>query len=47
MAARQAVLQARCSKAEKAALRDTSVLFRKTDVGVGAGLRRPSALDHL
>jgi hypothetical protein len=33
--------------AEKAALRDTSVLFRKTDVGVGAGLRQPSALDHL
>jgi hypothetical protein len=32
---------------EKAALRDTNTLFRRTDTGVGTGLRRPSSLDLL
>jgi hypothetical protein len=33
--------------AEKDALRNTSVLFQKTDVTVGAQVRRPSGLDLL
>ncbi|MGW7266950.1 hypothetical protein [Streptomyces sp. NPDC054842] len=33
--------------AEKDALRSTSALFQKTDVGVGAQVRRPSGLDLL
>ncbi|MFF6998057.1 hypothetical protein ACFY93_24270 [Streptomyces sp. NPDC008313] len=32
---------------EKRALGNTAVLFQKTDIGVGAQLRRPSGLDRL